>query len=72
MNIKQELDILLAKTGIRSMRKLLEQMRNDGYDIVKASTISTQLNNQRIRFQTIQQMINYMGYELVIKEKSTK
>jgi len=69
LDIKQELDILLAKTGIRSMNKLLIDMEKAGYNVQKPSTISTQLSKQRIRFELIQQMLNFMGYELVIKEK---
>lgn len=70
LDIKQEIKILLLKNGGISMRKLISQMQNDGYkDIPKSSTMSVQLNKERIRFKTVQDIIDYLGYELVIKEK---
>jgi len=69
IDIKQELEILLLKTGVRSMRKLISLMSDKGYDIPKSSTMSVQLNKKRIRFQTIQEILDFLGYEIVIKEK---
>lgn len=69
IDIKQEIEILLAKTGIRSMSKLLFQMKNAGINVQQPSTISTQLSKRRIRFEQIQQMLDFMGYEIIIKEK---
>lgn len=69
LDIKQEIGILLWKKGVRSMRKLISLMEEKGYDIPKPSTISTQLNKKRIRLQTVQEMLDFLGYELVIKEK---
>lgn len=69
IDIKQEIEILLAKTGIRSMSKLLHQMKNAGIDVPQPSTISTQLSRKRIRFEQIQQMLDFMGYEIEIREK---
>lgn len=40
-----------------------------GYKIPVASGLSTQLNNKRIRFETVQQILDYLGYEIVIREK---
>jgi len=69
LDIKQEIGILLWKKGIRSMRKLILIMNEKGYDIPKSSTMSVQLNKKRVRFQTIQEILDFLGYELVIKEK---
>ena len=69
LNIKEELEILLVRSKIRSMRKLISQMIEGGYNIPKASTMSVQLNKQRVRFQTIQDILDYLGYELVMKKK---
>lgn len=69
IDIKQEIGILLWKKGIRSMRKLISLMNEKGYDIPKSSTMSVQLNKKRIRFQTVQEILDFLGYELVIKEK---
>ena len=51
------------------MRKLITKMKNDGYDIPQSSVMSVQLNKKRIRFETVQEILDYLGYELVIKEK---
>lgn len=69
LDIKQEIGILLWKKGVRSMRKLISLMKEKGYDIPKPSTMSVQLNKNRIRFQTVQDILDFLGYELVIKEK---
>ena len=71
LNIKQELQILLYRSGL-SMRKLISKMRMSGFDIPQSGTMSLQLNNKRIRFQTVQEMLDYLGYELVIREKVKK
>ncbi|MBO6181727.1 hypothetical protein J6O86_08590 [bacterium] len=69
LDIKQEIGILLWKKGVRSMRKLISLMNDEGYDIPKPSTMSVQLNKKRVRFQTVQEILDFLGYELVIKEK---
>lgn len=69
IDIKQEIGILLLKSGGLSMRKLIARMKNDGYDVPQSGQMSTQLKNKRIRFQTIQEILDYLGYELVIREK---
>lgn len=69
LDIKQEIGILLWKKGVRSMRKLISLMNDRGYEIPKPSTMSVQLNKKRIRFQTVQEILDFLGYELVIKEK---
>ena len=69
IDIKQELEILLVRSGVRSMRKLLQLMTDAGYNIPKSSTISAQLNKKRIRFETIQEILDYLGYEILIKKK---
>lgn len=69
LDIKQEIEILLLKNNRLSMRKLIENMQKINRDIPKQSTISVQLNKKRIRFETVQEILDYLGYELVIKEK---
>ena len=70
LDIKQEIQILLLKKGGLSMRKLISLMQKDGHnDIPKSSTMSVQLNKKRIRFDTVQTILDYLGYEFVIREK---
>lgn len=51
------------------MRKLISLMKSAGYNIPQSGTMSTQLKNKRIRFQTVQEIFEYLGYELVVREK---
>lgn len=69
LDIKQEIGILLLKSGGLSMRKLIAKMREAGFDIPQSGAMSTQLKNKRIRFQTVQEILDFLGYEFVIREK---
>ncbi len=51
------------------MRKLITRMSDLGYDIPKSSTMSVQLRKKRVRFETVQEILDFLGYELVIREK---
>ncbi len=68
IDIKLELEILLLRKGL-SMRKLISRLREKGCDILKSGSMSVQLKNKRVRFQTVQEILDYLGYEIVIKEK---
>lgn len=68
IDIKLELEILLLRKGL-SMRKVISQLRENGCDIPKSGSMSFQLKNKRVRFQTVQEILDYLGYEIVIKEK---
>lgn len=69
LDIKQELGIVLLKCGGISMRKLINRMREAGYDIPQSGSMSVQLNKKRIRFETVQEILDFLGYELVIRKK---
>lgn len=68
IDIKLELEILLLRSGL-SMRKLIDKLRDKGYDVPKSGSMSYQLKNKRIRFQTVQEILDYLGYEIIIREK---
>lgn len=68
LNIREEIKIRLMRHGV-SMNKLISKLLEKGYDIKTPSTISEQFINKRIRFETVQEMLDYLGYELVIREK---
>lgn len=68
LEIKQEIQILLLRKGL-SMRKLISRMRADGINIPQSGSMSTQLSKKRVRFETVQEILDYLGYELVIREK---
>ena len=68
LNIKQEIQILLLKNGL-SMRKIAEILREKGVDVPKASGLSYRFNQKRVLFETVQQILDYLGYEFCIVEK---
>ena len=68
LDIKQEIEILLLKKRL-SMRKIVALMKEAGYDIPQQSTVSTAFNNKRIRFENVQEILEFLGYELRIHEK---
>ncbi len=68
LNIKQEIQILLLKRGL-SMRKLLVKMKEQGFDMPASSNFSVMLSKKRIRFETVQEVLDFLGYEFKIVEK---
>ncbi len=68
LDIKEEIQILLLRQGL-SMRKLARKMREAGYDIPAESGLSYAFNQKRIRFQTVQEIVDFLGYELVLRKK---
>lgn len=68
INIYEEVRILLLRKGL-SMRKLAAYLRENGYEIPVEGGLSTQFNKKRVKFHTVQLILDYLGYELVIREK---
>ena len=71
IDIKQEIQIILLKKCL-SMRKIAEILRTKGINIPKASGLSYRFNQKRVLFETVQQILDYLGYELKIVEKAKK
>lgn len=68
INIKEEVEICLLKKRL-SMRKLASLLRENGFDVPKDSGLSNQFRKKRVRFETVQEILDFLGYELVIREK---
>lgn len=68
MDIRQELKVLLVRE-CTSMRRIVHKYRNSEYDIPNESTLSSELINKRVRFSTVQDILDILGYELVIRKK---
>lgn len=68
LNIYEEVRILLIKKGL-SMRKLAKALRDSGYKIPKDGGLSNKFNKNTIRFGEVQDILDYLGYEFVIREK---
>ena len=68
IDIKQEIQILLLKNCL-SMRKMAEILRQKGINVPKASGLSYRFNQKRVLFETVQEMLEYLGYEIKIDKK---
>lgn len=68
LNIKEELKIAIFRRNT-SMRKVAKALEALGCDVPKESGLSNQIRRGRVRFETVQQILDYLGFELVIKEK---
>lgn len=68
IDIKQEIQILLLKQGL-SMSKMTKFMQNDGILNVNVASLSRMLTTKTIKFETVQQILDYLGYEIEIKSK---
>ncbi len=68
LNIKEEIGICLLRKGY-SMRKIIRILKEKGSDIPCSSALSVQFTRNRVRFNVIQEILDFLGYELVIREK---
>ena len=68
LNIKQEIQIILIKKGL-SMRKLLVSMEDKGHKHLDIGSFSTMLSNKTIRFEKVQEILDFLDYKLEIKPK---
>lgn len=68
IKIYEEVRIILLRKGI-SMRKLASKLQEAGIDVPIAGGLSTSFKHNRIRFETVQEILDYLGYELVIRER---
>ena len=69
IDIYEEVRILLLRKGL-SMRKVAAILREKGLTkIPKEGGLSNKFNKKTIRFNEVQCILDFLGYELVIKEK---
>ncbi len=68
LDIKQEIQVLLLRNGL-SMRKMIKKMNEIGLIKLQASSLSRMLKEKTVKFELIQEILDYLGYELVIKPK---
>ncbi len=69
LNIKEEIQILLLKQGL-SMRKMIKRMKENNLEVAEIGSLSKMLSNKTIKFEKVQQILDFLGYELEIKPKS--
>ena len=68
LNIYEEVKILLIRKGL-SMRKTAEKLREIGHKVPANGGLSNKFNKKTIRFDEVQMILDYLGYELIIREK---
>lgn len=68
LDIKEELQVLLLRNGL-SMRKLINKMNDNGVSKIQVSSLSRMLKEKTIKFELVQQILDNLGYEIVIKKK---
>lgn len=68
IDIKQEIQVLLLRRGL-SMSKMTRNMRNDGVLSLNVASLSRMLTTKTIKFETVQQILDYLGYEITIRQK---
>ncbi len=68
LNIYEEIKIILLKKGL-SLRKLASKMQEQGYDVPVPDAISAPFRRKRVRFEVVQEILDFLGYEIVIREK---
>lgn len=68
LDIYEEIRIILLRKGL-SMRKLAVKLLDMGYKVPVKGGLSEQFKHERVRFKTVQQILDFLGYEIVIREK---
>lgn len=68
LDIKQEIQILLLKQGL-SMSKMTRKMKEIDPANPNIASLSRMLSSKTIKFETVQQILNFLGYEFEIKKK---
>ncbi|MBR1754679.1 hypothetical protein IJ732_07580 [bacterium] len=68
LNIKEEIQVILLRNGL-SMRKLVEKMNDAGHPKMTIGGFSRMLVTKSIRFAKVQEVLDFLGYELIIKKK---
>ena len=68
LNIYEEIRIILLRKGL-SMRKLAAKLSEMGYKVPVKGGLSEQFKHERVRFKTVQQILDFLGYEIKKKKK---
>ena len=68
IDIKKQIQILLIQKGT-SMTKLTKNLQKDGVLNINVASLSRMMTTKTIKFETIQVILDYLGYTLDIKEK---
>lgn len=68
-NVKELIQVLLLKNGL-SMRKLVGKMNMAGYDKMTIGGFSKMLKTESIKFNKVQEILEFLGYEFKVVRKN--
>lgn len=69
LDIKKEIQVLIVRNGL-SMRKLIKRMQELELTNVQIASFSRMLKEKTIKFELVQDVLDFLGYELEIKKKN--
>lgn len=70
-DIKELIAILLFRKGY-SMRKLVKKMNEAGYSEMTIGGFSKMLKTKSVKFTKVQEILDFLGYELKVVKKPTR
>lgn len=68
LDIRIELKSLIARK-CTSMNKVVAALKDAGIFSTTPSNISAKFKNKTVKFEEVQQILDHLGYKLVIEEK---
>ena len=68
LDIKQEIQVLLLRKGL-SMSKMTRNMQKEDLMRVNIASLSRMLTSKTVKFETVQMILDYLGYELKVVPK---
>lgn len=54
------------------MSKMTRNMNKEGLSNINIASLSRMLTTKTVKFETVQQILDYLGYEIDIKPKSNQ
>lgn len=68
LDIYNEIRALVYRRGT-SLTKMLADLRAKGIKVAEQKNFAYKCRQRTIKFEEVQQILDYLGYELIIKEK---
>ncbi|MDD3419060.1 MAG: hypothetical protein PHE78_00505 [Candidatus Gastranaerophilales bacterium] len=68
INITEEIKVLLTRSGL-TISKLEREMNASGYNVGSRQNLYNKLQRQSLRFNEIQDILDFLGYKIEIKRK---
>lgn len=68
LNITEEIKVLLVRNGL-TISKLEKKMNEAGYNVGSRQNLYNKLMRQSLKFNEIQDILDFLGYKIEIKHK---